>query len=77
MRRREVYVDAIGYKNENNNNNNNKKLLYKEKLRKWLGTQCIYKIHSFLNTKNNLAEIKMEKKKTNQKTGSDHNAKKT
>jgi len=34
MRRREVYVDAIGYKNENNNNNNNKKLLYKEKLRK-------------------------------------------
>lgn len=32
-----------------------------DKLRKWLCTQCIYKIHGSLNTKNNPAETKVEK----------------
>ena len=70
MKRREIILDAVGYKMRIT-----EKLLDWEKknTRRWLATQCIYKIHSFLNTKNNLAETKMKKEKNKQKTGSDHN----
>lgn len=53
MKAREIFVDAVGTEMSN-----------KKKNLKWLDTECIYKIHSFLNTKNNLAETKMEKEKT-------------